>query len=271
MSDLAPAGRDGEFSIVKNPRTIGDIGTLLACFSEPNIVELGIAYGGSTAFLALAGTPRRFLALDYRSEPVEILEDFLARHELTNEVRTAYGVDQSDVAQLRKLVADTFGSERLDLVVDDASHMYQPTVASFELLFPRLAPGGAFVIEDWAADMGIGRLIEQSLEDPESGTHDWAHQTMCGNALSGQKDQRPLATVAAERLGAPKWNADEQPHPLSRLVLQLVLAAAEHPDVIAAVEIDDEWATVWRGPADLGNDFSIDTIGIDRLTVLATE
>ena len=38
----------------------------------------------------------------------------------------------------------------LDLVIDDASHMYQPTKASFEALFPCLRPGGLYVIEDWA-------------------------------------------------------------------------------------------------------------------------
>jgi hypothetical protein len=33
--------------------------------------------------------------------------------------------------------------------VDDASHAYAETKASFNAAFPRLRPGGLFVIEDW--------------------------------------------------------------------------------------------------------------------------
>lgn len=36
-----------------------------------------------------------------------------------------------------------------DLIVDDASHDGQLTVATLRLLWPLLAPGGAYVIEDW--------------------------------------------------------------------------------------------------------------------------
>src|SRR5207237_7250205 len=38
----------------------------------------------------------------------------------------------------------------LDLVIDDASHQYEPTRSSFETLFPLLRTGGLYIIEDWA-------------------------------------------------------------------------------------------------------------------------
>ena len=44
------------------------------------------------------------------------------------------------------------GSSRrrdIDLVIDDASHMYHPARTSFEAIFPYLRPGGVYVIEDW--------------------------------------------------------------------------------------------------------------------------
>jgi hypothetical protein len=41
-------------------------------------------------------------------------------------------------------------SAPLDLVIDDASHIYGPTKASFQALFPLLRPGGLYLIEDWA-------------------------------------------------------------------------------------------------------------------------
>jgi hypothetical protein len=33
--------------------------------------------------------------------------------------------------------------------VDDASHLYRETRSTFEVLFPRLRPGGRYLIEDW--------------------------------------------------------------------------------------------------------------------------
>jgi hypothetical protein len=38
----------------------------------------------------------------------------------------------------------------VDLVVDDASHTYEATKTSFEILFPLLRPGGIYIIEDWS-------------------------------------------------------------------------------------------------------------------------
>jgi hypothetical protein len=37
----------------------------------------------------------------------------------------------------------------LDFVVDDASHFYQPSRATFECLFPKVRPDGLYIIEDW--------------------------------------------------------------------------------------------------------------------------
>ena len=35
-------------------------------------------------------------------------------------------------------------------MIDDASHKYVQTVASFDTLFPVVRPGGWYVVEDWA-------------------------------------------------------------------------------------------------------------------------
>lgn len=52
---------------------------------------------------------------------------------------------QADEAALTA-VAERAGG--FDVVIDDASHINSLTVASFELLFPTLAPGGIYAIED---------------------------------------------------------------------------------------------------------------------------
>jgi hypothetical protein len=46
-------------------------------------------------------------------------------------------------------MAEEFRDEPLDLVVDDASHLLVPSRSTCNALFPRLRPGGLYVIEDW--------------------------------------------------------------------------------------------------------------------------
>ncbi|HEX6346575.1 class I SAM-dependent methyltransferase [Umezawaea sp.] len=53
--------------------------------------------------------------------------------------------DQSDVEFLSGL-ADLTGP--LDVVIDDGSHLSQDVITSFRALFPRLRPGGLYVVED---------------------------------------------------------------------------------------------------------------------------
>lgn len=48
-----------------------------------------------------------------------------------------------------RLIRDEFTGP-IDIVIDDASHLYGPTKRSFETLFPELRPGGLYIIEDWA-------------------------------------------------------------------------------------------------------------------------
>ena len=43
-------------------------------------------------------------------------------------------------------VADKIG--RIDLIIDDGSHVCRHVIKSFEVLFPRLVPGGLYVVED---------------------------------------------------------------------------------------------------------------------------
>jgi hypothetical protein len=42
-----------------------------------------------------------------------------------------------------------FGDSSIDLAIDDASHQYLETAASFNVVFPRLRQHGIFVVEDW--------------------------------------------------------------------------------------------------------------------------
>jgi len=122
---------------------------LVAEIEPRNIVELGIFEGGSTVFLSELARPSRLVAIDREAPKSTGLREYVAEDGRAETVRIYDDVDQSDRARLREIADDAFGSEPLDLVFDDCSHLYEPTRASFNELFPRLRPGGVFAIEDW--------------------------------------------------------------------------------------------------------------------------
>ena len=135
-------------------------------FKGENFVELGIASGGSAALTALVAPPRKLVAVDLKANRVEALDELIAERGLRERVLLHYGVDQADRERLASILDDEFGDEPLGLVIDDASHRLEETRASFETLFPRLRPGGLFVIEDWNAEHLLGRAIADALADP---------------------------------------------------------------------------------------------------------
>jgi cephalosporin hydroxylase len=85
-------------------------------------------------------------AVDIKPQPVVPLLDYIADKEGRF---VHFSTSQSDRKILEHIVRNDLANE-LDLVVDDASHTYEQTKASFEILFPLLHPGGIYVIEDWS-------------------------------------------------------------------------------------------------------------------------
>jgi hypothetical protein len=54
-------------------------------------------------------------------------------------------LSQDDEEGLQRLVAEVGG---FDIVLDDASHVNELTIRSFEILWPGIKPGGYYIIED---------------------------------------------------------------------------------------------------------------------------
>ena len=138
-----------DFLLLKERALIDRYATLLPPLRPRNVVELGILEGGSAAFLRELLRPNRLVALDQKPPTSPALRDYIADDGLADMLCVFGDVDQGDRPRLAQIVDDAFGSEPLDLVVDDCSHLYEPTRASFNELFPRLRPGGLYVIEDW--------------------------------------------------------------------------------------------------------------------------
>jgi hypothetical protein len=119
-------------------------------FKAKNLFELGMWDGGSVAFWFEFLKPSKHVGIDYTvRENSRYFERYLESRKLRSNISTHWGVDQRDAARLLEIYKREFTGP-LDLVFDDASHIYGPTKTSFETLFPLLRTGGLYIIEDWA-------------------------------------------------------------------------------------------------------------------------
>jgi len=223
------------FTIVKAPELLARYERLLSRFDRPNVLEVGMAFGGSMAWLNEVARPRRLVGMDIRAEPIARLDDYIAERG-ADDVVALYGVDQADRATVGSLVHKHFDGERLDLVVDDASHLYGPSVALFETVFPLVRPGGVYLVEDWKWESNWARVISDEVERG--------------------------ATLPVDEMPEPQV-------PLTKLALDLVLVRAETLGVIEEVRVDSSWVEVVRGDAELDPEtFRLDTVVRDHHSLL---
>ncbi len=138
---------DDRFMLVKRREMIDWLVDRLVPRDVGTLLEVGVFKGGSTAFLNELLRPEVQVAVELATEPLTALERFAKR--ASGRLEIFYGVDQADELKLVELLDATLGDRQLDVVVDDASHFYRETRATFEVAFPRLRPGGQYIIEDW--------------------------------------------------------------------------------------------------------------------------
>jgi hypothetical protein len=98
--------------------------------------EIGCGEGGSLQmWKRYLGPHAQIVGLDIQSRCTGFEEDQIA-------VRIG---DQADPDFLKVLIEE-FGQP--DIVLDDGSHQMRDTTASFQYLYPRLAPVGLYIVED---------------------------------------------------------------------------------------------------------------------------
>ena len=145
---------------------------------------------------------------------------------------------------MRGIVDEEFDGAPLDLVIDDASHRLEPTRASFDMLFPRLRPGGLYIIEDWNCD------------------HNWAaafHARLRSGRPVEPEFQKQFDDASA---------AGVQPPPLTRLVVELLVAAAGQ-GAVDEITVDPYWVTVRRGEGELeSGEYALADHVLDHLGLL---
>ena len=140
----------GRFVLGKTRSMVERIHALGKTLGARRILEIGIFKGGSTVLYDKLFAPDRLVAVDLSATPVAALAEYVAANRREGAVRPHYGVNQDDSSRLRELLDANFPDRTLDLVVDDASHFYEETKASFNASFPYLRDGGIYAIEDWA-------------------------------------------------------------------------------------------------------------------------
>ena len=151
MESRPPPLGEEDFVLFKPRAMVERYITLVEELEPQHMFELGMFGGGSTLFFAKLARPRTIVAID--REPADAwrkrIDQSVAAEGLASAVVTFGGVDQADRARLAEIADEAFEGAPLDLVIDDCSHMYEETRDSFNELFPRLRPGGIYVIEDW--------------------------------------------------------------------------------------------------------------------------
>lgn len=150
-----------------------------------HILELGVYQGGSFVFLNEVFRPKKISAVELSEVPIPALDSYIAQQE--GRAKLYYGTSQDDEARLSEIIASDFGGQ-MDLVVDDASHFYNQTKASFRATFPRLRPGGLYIIEDWSWS------FFDSYQAPD---HPWAEHDSLANLAIDLMEEMALNTSIA--------------------------------------------------------------------------
>lgn len=275
-------GREGstdDLVIMKPPSLIQRIATTLAEVQPRTIVELGIHRGGSVAAIAELAQPHCHIAFERDEDRVRALDGYIADTASHDRVHLEYGVDQGDAAKVATRTDAHRGDAPIDLVFDDASHRYGPTRSSFDVLFPRMRPGGRFIVEDWGWTNSLAIAMTQSFVRLD-GAGRRSHAETVADELRVLADEHedprlvdatdvlradptPDNLVRAARARAPFAET-----PLSVLGIELLVAVAEAPDVVAQVTITPDWIDVVRGPAELDDGFRLTDLLADHGAVI---
>lgn len=132
------------FVLVKNERCL-DFCRKWRGPKPKTIMEIGMFEGGSLVLMDKLLKPKKIVGLDIRREPIKPLEAYAKKNP---HMKTYYARSQDKIGTL--MAARQNFKTGIDLVIDDASHLYDQTRSTFEMLFPMVTEGGKYVIEDWA-------------------------------------------------------------------------------------------------------------------------
>ena len=138
-----------------------------------NVLEVGVFEGGSAILLADKWESAKIVGIDIR-DPNPSVARHIKKMGFSDRISLYYNVSQNDDGRVNRILDQEFGREPIDIVIDDCSHIYELTKATFNNVFPRLRPGGYYVVEDWAW---------AHWKDWQDGTKGWPDQPALTNLL----------------------------------------------------------------------------------------
>jgi hypothetical protein len=203
------------FILGKSKTMIEDMMSCTESLAVRTMVDVGVYKGGSVVFLNEVFRPDKLVAIERNTAKIPALNDYCSDPGRSDRIRVFLGVDQADQPALGRICNHEFGNSPIDLVVDDASHFYEETRNTFRALFPRLRPGGVYIIEDWG----------------------WAHW--------------PGDHWQIDRGG----DYFRGKLPLSNLLVELMLLCAGSPELVSRVTFNSVVIYVERGPGELAPGF----------------
>jgi hypothetical protein len=146
-TDFERPSTEAEFVFLKDAAFITSYRELLTGRNVHRMLEIGFFHGAGLAFYGMLLNPDKIVGIDVMQD-APVLEHHMARGTVRS-VIPYFDVDQADKESVGTILQKEFANRDIDLVIDDASHMYYPARASFERVFPYVAEGGLYVIEDW--------------------------------------------------------------------------------------------------------------------------
>jgi hypothetical protein len=114
------------------------------------LFEMGILQGGSVVLYDQLYGPEKIVAIDHTPDRVEVLDRYIGNRHKNDIIKPYYGVNQANRSLMEKILSSEFPAMDIDIIVDDASHLYEETRDAFNISFPYLKNGGLYIIEDWA-------------------------------------------------------------------------------------------------------------------------
>ena len=210
---------------------------------EVNFLELGVYKGDSLELFARYFEKGLILGLDVN--PVE-------REFSTARIKFYQGL-QTDSALFERIWLENEISW-LDIVIDDCSHIGSCTLESFKLLFPKLKPGGQYVIEDWMQD--VLQLIGIQIKDFDSRIESAVscNQSFC---LLFEADKISYSTTEQVSVKRNKPVYETTYHSATELPYKLSLTVS---CVLKEQEYDEAVSEFKKTQAELDNQFLFDLL-----------
>ena len=146
---LSYESKPDHFLLGKTRDMVEDVAALREHEHIKRILDVGIFKGGSAALYAKLFDPEKLVAIEQGSAPVEVLANFIREHAFEGRVMPYYGVNQANEQAMGRILATDFPAKNIDLIVDDASHLYFETRKTLNLALPYLRADGLYMIEDW--------------------------------------------------------------------------------------------------------------------------